>query len=353
MNRQKVVILQVLDGPFSHDKKYDYKPIIVNNVNKYLLERCINIIINSNQDVNFNKIFYSKENEAVYFYADKNLNLNAWNDSESIIYSKKRENITTLEEVKSVLMTKENYDCSVISVYDILKFLDGIKKESNKLIEDFNNIREFAREENFEGITFNFFNYNKKELHITLRRKYHNENIYMVLAEEKGNIYLKEKSCSAWDTEINNTIYKFGHFFEKFFKNISHDKYKNFFTSNTKERIESINSNFLLSFDSKKIVVSSESNSFSQSDKLEFGYDFESEKYGSDGSITISNILKNNEDLFLKRILINIEDCPEWTKSHLYEIRRKEIGVLKVKNLIPKVAKKILLPSKKKKITKV
>ena len=70
-------------------QKYDYKPIIVNNVNKYLLERCINIIINSNQDVNFNKIFYSKENEAVYFYADKNLNLNAWNDSESIIYSKK------------------------------------------------------------------------------------------------------------------------------------------------------------------------------------------------------------------------------------------------------------------------
>ena len=43
----------------------------ISNVSEYSLKKCLEIIFDSNKDVFFNTIQYSKENKKVYFYTDK------------------------------------------------------------------------------------------------------------------------------------------------------------------------------------------------------------------------------------------------------------------------------------------
>ena len=51
----------------------------ISNVSEYSFKKCLEIILNSNKDVFFNTIQYSKENKKVYLYTDKEVNLDEWN----------------------------------------------------------------------------------------------------------------------------------------------------------------------------------------------------------------------------------------------------------------------------------
>ena len=42
-------------------------------------------------------------------------------------------------------------------------------------------------------------------------------------------------------------------------------------------------------------------------------------------SSIVNEAFKNNEDEIFKRIFVRIEDCPEWSKKMLYEIRKNQL----------------------------
>ena len=39
----------------------------------------------------------------------------------------------------------------------------------------------------------------------------------------------------------------------------------------------------------------------------------------------INELLKDNEDEIFKRVFVRIDDCPEWCRQRLYEIRQNQL----------------------------
>ena len=47
----------------------------------------------------------------------------------------------------------------------------------------------------------------------------------------------------------------------------------------------------------------------------------------------ILNIISDNEEQIFKKIFINIEDCPKWSRDILYNFRNMQLNKEKIKNL--------------------
>ena len=52
----------------------------ISNVEEFWIESCLNKIFESNPDVVFNTIQYSKKDKKIYFYTDQNISTKAWDD---------------------------------------------------------------------------------------------------------------------------------------------------------------------------------------------------------------------------------------------------------------------------------
>lgn len=50
----------------------------ISDVSEFSLEKCLKIIFESNPDVVFNTIQYSRKNKKVYFYTNKDISINKW-----------------------------------------------------------------------------------------------------------------------------------------------------------------------------------------------------------------------------------------------------------------------------------
>ena len=95
----------------------DIKVTTIPTIAECELNNCIKTILESNQNVIFNTIQYSKEKEIVYFYTDKEISLYYW-------YYKPLSNAKeVLEEVKRVFRQPKNKDNNCISLYDVSRLL--------------------------------------------------------------------------------------------------------------------------------------------------------------------------------------------------------------------------------------
>ena len=305
----------------------------ISDVSEFSLEKCLKIIFESNPDVVFNTIQYSRKNKKVYFYTNKDISINKWLENNTIIYKPVANSSEILEEIKNILSLPLNSDSDCISLYDIAQLTKLLNSKYEAIKTDFYNRIETIIQDNF-GISSNLviydFNYEQKELHLGF--KYWQDYNNIIFAKQNNDLYIKN-SESYIANEILNII---GNYLSDLYDEFI--KYEEFKTQ-SKLGLHSINSNFLIDISSYGVDI------FIRNNKSHYKKEFELSLYSytekpscNCNSNTIINTIKGNEELIFSKIFIKLEDCPKWSQQILYELRQAEL--YKEEKVISKTKKK-------------
>lgn len=302
------------------DSGNNLKICSISNVSEYSLENCLRKVFESNPNVIFNTIQYSKNDKKIYFYTDKTVSTQAWDESKVTKHKPLSNSKEILEEVTELFTQEKTIDTDCISLYAITnlmkKFSNGYDYIKERYQEHFNNI---LREEYYDSsIVIYDFDYKKKQLRIGF--KYWNDYDKIVFTKQNDDLCVVE-SESLYSQEVLTLIGK--GLSELYDELIKFSDFKNQSTFESK----SSNSNFLVNVNAYgvDICIISPSNRFSNDFKLSSrsyknGYDYEC------NSTSVLSALQGKEDEIFKRIFVKIDDCPEWSKQTLYQTRQEQLA---------------------------
>jgi len=294
------------------------KVTTLSNVSEFSFNKCLEIIFNSNKDVFFNTIQYSKENKKVYFYTDKDLNLDKWNSLSITNYKQLSNKKDILEEIKKVISLEDLNDEESISIYDIFKLINKYYKLIEKKKNYYKGIIVGNVESKFGGIFVTHgYNYETHEFKCSYAPtlyhdyedivfSYDNEDLYL----KKSNYYFAKDIFSSTSSSICNYL--------KYLNEIKNIK------EEYKFGIRPINSNFYV--DINYNFVSIKDSGWIFSDNFELGYhNYKKDFEYKCNSGNIIDVVKGNEELIFKNIFIRIKDCPLWMQEELYNIRKEQL----------------------------
>lgn len=207
-----------------------------------------------------------------------------------------------LEELKRVLEDEICKDEYSVSIYDVLKLMRKKYDECSLLDR---RLCWYINQKTDYDVSIYSHDAENKCLII-----WENGRIYFTkkdgdLIVEKSEYYNAKDILAKCGDEIAKR-------YDKFIEDIGFycDYFKN---------IKSINSNFVISSDEYRIYITN-SNNFEISAKI-----YEDEYNYNCNSNNITSICRNNEDEIFKKIFIKIEDCPEWMRTKLFEIRHNQL----------------------------
>lgn len=291
----------------------------INNVSEYSLENCLRKVFESNPDVIFNTIQYSKNDKKIYFYTDKTISTQAWEESKITKHNPLSNSKEILEEVDELFTQEKTKDTDCISLYDIAnlmkKFNNGYNYIEKRYQEHFENILR-EKYDNSNIIIYDF-DYENKQLNIGFRRWEDYDKI--VFSKQNDDLYVVE-SETPYSKEILTFIGK--GLSELYDELIKFSDFKNQTAFNTK----ALNSNFLVDISQYGVEIHSNSpaNSLFKDFKLSSlsyknGYDYEC------NSTSVLTELQGKEDEIFKSIFVKIDDCPEWSKQTLYQTREEQL----------------------------
>lgn len=232
-----------------------------------------------------------------------------------------QENI--LYEIKSVLVQEENQDKECVSLYDVTGLIREISNQEELLKEEYKTyFRKILKENGLESrdITIYSFDYEKKQLRIGYQ--YLLDNYDMVtFSKENGELcVVKSDVFPSYQQELVELIGKD--------LSILYDKYLQYLDFNMQVvgKINAVNSNLFvrISHNGTSIFVPSDSNVYLNYFNLIF-YNWNKYKY-EDNFDKIKEALKGHEDNLFKKLYVRIEDCPEWSREMLYQIRQEQLN---------------------------
>lgn len=109
----------------------------ISNVSESSLENCLKIIFESNPNVVFNTIQYSKNDNTVYFYTNQDITTKTYENSKFKSYKPITSRNEILEEIKRILLSEKNKDNKCISLYNVLMLLKKLNNEYNNIKEKY------------------------------------------------------------------------------------------------------------------------------------------------------------------------------------------------------------------------
>lgn len=297
----------------------------ISNVGEYSLERCLKIIFESNPNVVFNTIQYSKNDNKVYFYTNQEISTREYEESEFTKYKTITSRSEILEETKSILLTEKNNSSDCISLFDIAQLLKKMNHDYDMIKERYNSqfkrIIKNAFGDSSSIVIFDF-DYEKKLLKIGFKMWSSGDYDEICFAKQNDDLYIV-KSKSLYDKEVFAELSSgLSKLYDKL---ISFADYKDY--ANAKYNTKSVNSSFGvdISHYGAGIFVEFQGNSYSK--------DFElfSPSYNNDYSIKcnssiVNEVFKDKESEIFKRIFVKIDDCPVWSQAMLYEIRQNQLA---------------------------
>ena len=279
------------------DTGSNLKVTSIKNVSEHSLESCLKTIFESNPNVVFNTIQYSKNDETVYFYTNKQINIREFEESKFIKYKPINSRSAILEEVKRLLTSDKitNNDC--ISLYDVAVLISQ-KNYRYETLKDsyqkyFNRIIKSAFGSSSNLAIYNF-EYDKNELGIGFN--YIGNNYDKITFIKKESDLCISKSESFWAKKILTIIgVELSELYDKFTEFSSYKK-------ESKYRINPVNSSFLVYIGpyGVSIFVESPTNTFMKDFKLTFpSY---SNQYNYDcNSTTVTSAFRGKENEIFKR----------------------------------------------------
>lgn len=232
-----------------------------------------------------------------------------------------QENI--LYEIKSVLVQEENQDKECVSLYDVTSLINDMYNQEELLKEEYKTyFRKILKDNGLKSrdITIFSFDYDKKQLRIGYRYILNNYDI-ITFSKENGELcVVKSDVFPSYQQELMGLIGKE--------LPILYDKFMQYLDFNMQvvRKINAVNSNFPVRIDryGTSIFVPSDSNIFLNYFTLIF-YRWKESKY-EDNFDKIKEALKGHEDNLFKKLYVRIEDCPEWSREALYQIRQEQLN---------------------------
>lgn len=295
------------------EKGADIQVSSIDNVKESELTNCLKTIFENNKEVVFHTIQYSKNNNKLYFYTNKEINTKVWKNSK--VTTLKHFNSTqVLNEIKKILIQDENTDENVISLLNISLLM----KNTHNKYERFKRDSEYYLQGKSNDITLYDFDYKTNELTIGIRFL---DKIYrMSFSKQDDDLFITKSNYFDGNEIFNNLGSDLSRIYDEFIE------FKNFKTENS-YGINTINTDFNvnvscfdISFFNRKNTNSIFNNGFELT-----SYSYTSKYKCECNSLNILSIIKGNEDELFRRIYVDIEDTPKWCHDILYEVRNKEL----------------------------
>ena len=301
-----------------NDKGSNLKITTISNVEEFMLDDCLRIIFESNPNVIFNTVQYSKNDKKVYFYTDKEIDISKYKKINTIEYKPIKNKQDILEEIKRIIsLPKVNrYDCvSLNTAYEfILKKRNELKNKEKyyKRILD-NMIKEkYGRD---SGLVVHEFDYEKNELSIAFKHfgsKYY--NIDLKIKDE--DLYVSSSETYESD-DVFRLLYK-----QLTLLYNEYEKYREFYEQKTYHE-RPVNSNFFIDIDFYGVRIYNKE--FFNKD-FEIRYPSYSKEYEIEcNSAKLMSVIEETQRDILNKIYIEIEKCPKCRRKELYDIRKKQL----------------------------
>lgn len=295
----------------------------ISNVEEFWLESCLNKIFESNPDVVFNTIQYSKKDKKLYFYTDQKISTKAWEDRNLVSYKPLNNSKAILEEVKRVLLLENKFDENSVSLYDVSKLIKRKREEKKRKEKYYQDLLEHKCESiyyDFGGLIVYGLDYDNNELRLGMNID--NELFdfkEVIFAKNNNDLYLKNDStkyhrgkevflnCSSIINECYDELIKFRDFKKQ-----------------VRWAYRTLNSCFFIdityfgvSIHNKKWTFESDFNLNLSSDDFKYSYDC--------NSSSVLEVIRGNENNIFKNIFVNISDCPEWMQEELHSLRINQL----------------------------
>ena len=322
------------------DAGNNLKVTSISNVSEASLESCLRTIFESNPNVIFNTIQYSKNDKKVYFYTNQDITTKAYEESKFKNYKPITSRTEILEEVKNVLLAQNNKDNDCISLYDVLMLLKKINNEYESVEKRYKNRFNYDVKERLgesRSVCYHGFDYEKNILHISF--KYYSSSDYadMYFAKQNGDLYVV-KSESCWTDEVFSALSSsLSEMYDELLKYADYMDYK--FTKNARKPVNS-NFNVKISHHGVWLTVEDFNNRYMNELEL-FAPSYKDSYELKCNSSIVNEAISGKETEIFKRIFVKISDCPEWSQAMLYEIRQNQLAEEQRKQKRLELARKI------------
>lgn len=301
------------------DRGSNLKVTSISNVSEYSLESCLKIIFESNPNVIFNTIQYSKNDKKVYFYTNEEISTKKYEDSKIIKYKPISSSTEILEELKNILVSEKNKDNDCISLYDVLHLLKKEDYQYSNTKESYESRLEYLINNKYDDVSImvDGFDYDTNELIIYFR--YFIKYDKIKFTKKDGDLFITQSETYRG----NDVLAVLGDTLSELYD--AFEQYRNF-KKQYNYHFKSINSKFLIDVSSHGVsIYSRNKNSFSGDFKLN-AYSYKSEYEYKCNSNVVLSAFRGKETEVLKRIFVRIEDCPEWSQPILFEIRQEQLA---------------------------
>lgn len=190
------------------DKGQSLKVTSIEGVSEYSLENCLKVIFESNLDVIFNAIQYSRKDKKVYFYTNKAITTKIYEESKFRNFKPLTSKTEILEEVKKVLLSPKNKDHDCISLYDVLILLRKLNEEYNAIKEKYENklvniIKNKIGKDS--SLCFHDIDFENKTMHISFKKYKFSDYNEIYLIKQNDDLYVS-KSSSRYNAEVFSVL---------------------------------------------------------------------------------------------------------------------------------------------------
>ncbi len=314
-----------------NEKGENLKVTSIDNVEDYELESCLKTIFESNSNITFNTIQYSRNRKRLYFYADKNVDINSW---EKVKFTKYKyvDSEEVIEIIDRILNQSVSKDENVVSLYMVSKLLEKIRNEQADVKNDLDKKLESKLQERFKKSSF-YTSYYDNELTLNFQEYYSFENPYkkLVFKRKNGELYLiksnyhKAIEILGLTHDILDKMFDLYESKQRYFCMVSPVNvdlrvilYENFVSLKTRD-------------DNPILIMKKYS-------------DYEVEC----NSNKVLSYIEGKEEKIFKNVFMNIKDCPKFIREDLTMLRKKEIEYI-----LKQQEKEIKRQQRKEKIEKI
>lgn len=306
------------------DTGNNLKVTSISDVSEFSLESCLKKIFESNPNVIFNTIQYSKNDKKVYFYTNQDITTKVYEESKFTSYKPITSRTKILEEVKKVLLSPKNKDNNCISLYDVLMLLKKLNNEYDSIEERYKRKLDYmvhTKIDDDSSVCFHDFDFEKKIINISFSRYRSSDYDDMYFKKQNGDLYVvKSESCYT-DEVFSALCSTLSEMYDELIKFADYKDYKY-----TKDNIKPVNSNFSLEISRHGIWLSVEDFINKYLKELElFAPSYKNDYELKCNSGIVNEAFCGKETEIFKRIFVKISDCPEWSQSMLYKIRQKQL----------------------------
>lgn len=299
------------------------KETSISNISEDEFEDCLKCILESNEDVIFNTIQYSKQDKKIYFYTNKEINISAWENRNIKEYDRVENKNSLLEELNFLYdSSNKPKEEDVIDLYSVYRLYKSTKQAHLRIEEIYSSRIENILKNNLDEDIYLYgisFDKEKNEIELRYNKVHSSQTKRIVFSKKDNDVYI----VKSYTKEADNVFNEIADVISEAFDELKTFEEKHDF-SDSNYNIDVINSNLKASINMFDISLYRKKGTFKKDFELSFSNTFNSKDIECNSSLII-NLVKNNEIKLFQNTFVKIEDCPKWMREILYQTRKQNL----------------------------